>query len=209
MPARLTTLTGTDPTDRGFFHGGDLKGLRDKLGYIKALGQNAIWLTSSFVNRPVQGTGGDASAGYHGYWVTDFTQIDPHFGTNQELKELIDAAHAMDMKVYFDIIAIHTADVIYDKGHEGTNPPYIDKADTPYKDSTGMPFDPADYATADSFPSMNADETSFPYTPLIPDEMESAKYPLWLNSPTLLPQPWARFVLAGGRARHLHGLRRS
>ncbi|MDP9832253.1 pullulanase-type alpha-1,6-glucosidase [Trueperella abortisuis] len=177
--------TGFDPTDRGFFHGGDLKGLRDKLGYIKALGQNAIWLTPSFVNRPVQGTGGDASAGYHGYWVTDFTQIDPHFGTNQELKELIDAAHAMDMKVYFDIIANHTADVIYYKGHEGTNPPYIYKADNPYKDSTGTPFDPADYATADSFPSMNADDTSFPYAPLIPDGMEGAKYPLWLNNPTL------------------------
>ncbi|WIM08641.1 DUF3372 domain-containing protein [Trueperella bernardiae] len=176
--------TGFDPADRAFFHGGDIKGIHDKLDYIKGLGQNAIWLTPSFVNRPVQGTGADASAGYHGYWVTDFTQIDPHFGTNQELKDLIAAAHEKGMKVYFDIIANHTADVIYYEGHEGQNPPYIYKKDTPYKDASGAAFDPADYATSDTFPVMDA-ATSFPYKPLIPDGMESAKYPQWLNDPTL------------------------
>ena len=52
------------------------------------MGTTAIWLTPSFKNRPVQGAGDQASAGYHGYWVTDFTQIDPHFGTNAELEAL-------------------------------------------------------------------------------------------------------------------------
>ena len=41
----------------------------------------------------MQGTGADASAGYHGYWITDFTQVDPHFGTNDDLKRLVDKAH--------------------------------------------------------------------------------------------------------------------
>ena len=50
----------------------------------RGLGTTAIWLTPSFKNRPVQGTGADASAGYHGYWITDFTQIDPHLGTNND-----------------------------------------------------------------------------------------------------------------------------
>jgi len=65
---------GFDPTDKGFFHGGDIAGLGKRLGYIEDLGTTAIWLTPSFKNRPVQGTGANASAGYHGYWVTDFTR---------------------------------------------------------------------------------------------------------------------------------------
>ena len=86
-------VTGFDPTDKGFYHGGDLKGLTSKLDYIKGLGTTAIWLTPSFKNRPVQGTGVNESAGYHGYWITDFTQVDPHLGTNADLKNLITKAH--------------------------------------------------------------------------------------------------------------------
>ena len=64
----------------------------------------------------MQGRPGHESAGYHGYWVTDFTQVDPHFGTNAEFKAFVDAAHARGMKVYMDIIANHTADVIQYQG---------------------------------------------------------------------------------------------
>ena len=109
---------GFDPTRKGYFHGGDLAGLRQKIDYIKGLGTTAIWLTPSFKNRPVQDNNGFPSAGYHGYWVTDFTQIDPHFGTNAELKALIDEAHAKGMKVFFDIITNHTADVISVRGEQ-------------------------------------------------------------------------------------------
>ena len=77
---------GFDPTRKGYFHGGDLAGLRQKIDYIKGLGTTAIWLTPSFKNRAVQDNNGFPSAGYHGYWVTDFTQIDPHFGTNAEFE---------------------------------------------------------------------------------------------------------------------------
>ncbi|NED08642.1 hypothetical protein G3I55_44255, partial [Streptomyces sp. SID6648] len=67
--------TGYDPTDKGFYQGGDLKGLTGKLDYIKGLGTTALWMAPLFKNQPVQGTGKDASAGYHGYWITDFTQV--------------------------------------------------------------------------------------------------------------------------------------
>ncbi|MEO6999028.1 MAG: alpha-amylase family glycosyl hydrolase, partial [Terracoccus sp.] len=124
--------TGFDPTDSGFYHGGDLKGVQQKLDYIKGLGTTAIWLTPSFKNRPVQGVGSDASAGYHGYWITDFTQVDPHLGSNAGMKALIDAAHAKGMKVYFDIITNHTADVIdYQSGQHD----YVSKATKPYRDA--------------------------------------------------------------------------
>ena len=126
--------TGFDPTDKGFYNGGDLAGLREQLDYIEGLGTTAIWLTPSFKNRPVQGEGANASAGYHGYWITDFTQIDPHLGTNAELEALIADAHAAGIKVYFDIITNHTADVIdYAEGQYS----YIDQATSPYLDADG------------------------------------------------------------------------
>src|SRR5215813_8117524 len=69
--------TGFDPASKGFFHGGDLKGVLSRLDYIQSLGATAIWLSPVFKNKPVQGPPGDESAGYHGYWVTDFTTVDP------------------------------------------------------------------------------------------------------------------------------------
>jgi len=173
--------TGYDPTDKGFYSGGDLAGVRSKLDYIQGLGTTAIWLTPSFVNKPVQGTGANASAGYHGYWITDFTHIDPHLGTNAELQQLIADAHARGIKVYFDIITNHTADVIDNTQQAYT---YIDKATTPYKDASGTPFDPATYAGTGTFPALSA-ATSFPYTPVVKPEDANLKVPSWLNDVTL------------------------
>jgi alpha-amylase len=102
--------SGFEPKLKGFYHGGDLKGLTEKIDYIKGLGTTAIWLTPSFKNKAVQPE--DESAGYHGYWITDFSRIDPHLGTNADLRTLVNAAHSRGIKVYFDIITNHTADVI-------------------------------------------------------------------------------------------------
>lgn len=175
--------TGFDPTHKGFYNGGDLAGLRQQLDYIDGLGTTAIWLTPSFKNRPVQGEGANASAGYHGYWITDFTQIDPHLGTNAELEALIAEAHAKDIKVYFDIITNHTADVI---DYEGGEHAYIDQATRPYTDAAGTAFDPGDFAAADApaFPALDP-TTSFPYVPVVTPEDAELKVPSWLNDPTL------------------------
>jgi pullulanase-type alpha-1,6-glucosidase len=173
--------TGFDPTDKGFYQGGDVAGLRSKLDYIKGLGTTAIWLTPSFKNKYVQGAGtDDVSAGYHGYWVTDFTTIDPHYGSMEELDGLIDDAHANGMKVYFDIIANHTADVI--QYTQTGDHPYVSLATSPYKDADGTAFDLAD-VTGTTFPAMDAD--SFPYTPVVPEDEQDIKVPAWLNDPTL------------------------
>ncbi|GAB3068444.1 pullulanase-type alpha-1,6-glucosidase [Pedococcus soli] len=173
--------TGYDPTDKGFYHGGDLKGIEGKLDYIKGLGTTAIWLTPSFKNKPVQGSAGNESAGYHGYWITDFTQVDPHLGTNADLKALIAAAHAKGMKVFFDIITNHTADVINYKENQYT---YRDKTAFPYKDADGTVFDDKAYAGKPGFPKLDP-RTSFPYTPVFTNPGDStAKVPAWLNDPT-------------------------
>lgn len=175
-------VSGFDPTDKGFYHGGDLAGLTSKLDYVHGLGTTAIWLTPSFKNKPVQGTGADASAGYHGYWTTDFTQIDPHLGTNDEMKTLIADAHAKGMKVYFDIITNHTADVISNAQNQYT---YVSQADKPYKaaDGTVIP-DIGALANSPSFPTFDA-ATSFPYTPVVAPADANVKVPSWLNDVTL------------------------
>jgi pullulanase-type alpha-1,6-glucosidase len=179
-PDEERLIHGFDPTDKGFYHGGDLAGLIDRLDYIAGLGTTAIWLTPSFKNRPVQGSGDDISAGYHGYWITDFTQIDPHLGTNEELEDLIEQAHARDIKIFFDIITNHTADVIdYAEGQYT----YISKAEEPYRDADGNPFDDRDYAAIDTFPDLDP-EVSFPYTPIFNSpEDATVKVPEWLNDP--------------------------
>ncbi len=163
--------TGYDPTDKGFYQGGDLKGLTSRLDYIKGLGTTAIWLAPIFKNRPVQGTGKDASAGYHGYWITDFTQVDPHFGTNADLTRLIDKAHGKGMKVFFDVITNHTADTV---DYAEKTYAYKPKGAYPYLDRTGRPFD-------DAAGMAKVDADSFPYKPVT----SGGKTPAWLNDPTM------------------------
>ncbi|WP_245769325.1 pullulanase-type alpha-1,6-glucosidase [Streptomyces indicus] len=165
--------TGFDPADKGFYQGGDLKGLTEKLDYIKGLGTTSIWMAPIFKNRPVQGVGKDASAGYHGYWITDFTQVDPHFGTNADLEKLIDKAHDKGMKVFFDVITNHTADMIdYAEKEYGYKP----SGAYPYLDAEGRPY-------ADDEPRAKPGVQDFPYTPVVkPGER---KVPAWLNDPTL------------------------
>jgi alpha-amylase len=177
-PDRL--VSGFDPTAKGFYHGGDLAGIRQRLSYVRDLGTTAIWLTPSFKNKAVQLEDGP-SAGYHGYWITDFTQIDPHLGTNAELAALIQEAHGMGMKVFFDIITNHTADVIdYEEGHR---PGYVSKDQVPYRTASGTPFDDRDYAGTNRFPPLSRTE-SFPFTPFNPPDAP-VKVPAWLNDVTL------------------------
>lgn len=179
-------VTGYDPTHKGFYHGGDLKGLTRKLDYIQGMGITAIWFAPVFKNKPVQGPKGDESAGYHGYWVTDFTTIDPHFGTEAEFKAFVDAAHARGIKVYMDIIANHTADVI--QYREGGDYAYRSKGDYPFSRRGGV-------AGASINPGFMGDhlagsanwakltDPSFAYTPFVPKGEERVKVPAWLNDP--------------------------
>jgi alpha-amylase len=174
-------VSGYDPTKKGFYQGGDLKGLRSKLDYVQGLGATSIWLTPIFKNKAVQLEDGP-SAGYHGYWITDFTQVDPHLGTNQDLADLVSAAHRKGLKVYFDIITNHTADVI---GYEqGARKAYVSKDVSPYRTAAGNVFDDRDYAGTNQFPALDP-ATSFPYTPVLDPSEKNLKAPAWLNDVTL------------------------
>ena len=108
-------VTAYDPTSTAYYHGGDLAGLTDGcstgngIARIKGMGFTSIWLTPPFKQRYVQ----SGSAAYHGYWITDFTDIDPHLGTKADFAAFIDCAHSQGMKVVMDIVMNHTGDVNY------------------------------------------------------------------------------------------------
>jgi len=175
---------GFDPTSKAFFHGGDLQGLTARLDYIQALGATAVWLTPVFKNKPVQGGPGQESAGYHGYWITDFTTVDPHLGDEAQMQAFVHAAHARGMKVYLDIIANHTADVIAYRECSTDQCPYRSRAEYPYSRRGGLQGEPIN----DGFAGNNFEKLTrpdFAYTPYLPAGEERIKVPQWLNDPLL------------------------
>jgi glycosidase len=183
---RLTT--GFDPSSKGFYHGGDLKGLTARLDYIQGLGTTAIWLGPVYKNKPVQGGPGEESAGYHGYWITDFTSVDPHFGTDDDLHAFVDAAHKRGIKVYLDIITNHTADVIQYRECINAACPYRSRADYPYTRKGGPQGAPINegFAGDDVHTEINYarfTDPNYAYTPFVPPAEANVKVPAWLNSP--------------------------
>jgi glycosidase len=175
-------VSGFDPTRISHYHGGDFIGLTSKLDYIKQLGATAIWITPPFENKPMQA----GTAGYHGYWILDFTKIDPHLGTEAEFRQFVEQAHARGLRVYLDIVVNHTADVI--KYRDG-NTNYIDMATVPYRDSDSRTFDPHEVAfnginSESIFPRLSA-EKSFPHVPIVDPAEAHSKGPGWLNDVTL------------------------
>lgn len=175
---------GFDPTDEGFYHGGDLKGLIARLDYIQGLGATAVWMAPVFKNKPVQGEPGKEFSGAHGYWITDFTSVDPHFGTNEDFAALVEAAHARGMKVYMDIITNHTADVIRYRECPQNDCAYRSRADYPYSRQGGVDG-PAINEGFDGSDFSKLTNPNYAYTPYIPAGEETVKVPAWLNDPTL------------------------
>jgi alpha-amylase len=101
---------------RGFM-GGDLAGVTQKIreGYFDDLGVDAIWITPPVeqIHAPTdEGTG--KTYGFHGYWARDFTAIDANLGTEKDLHELVDAAHARGIRVLLDVVMNQTGPVTAD-----------------------------------------------------------------------------------------------
>lgn len=96
------------------FEGGDIKGVTQKIkeGYFTKLGINAIWMTP-IVEQIHGGTdeGTGVTYGYHGYWAKDWTAIDPNYGTKEDLKQLVETAHAKGIRVLLDAVINHTGPV--------------------------------------------------------------------------------------------------
>jgi glycosidase len=81
------------------YHGGDLRGIRERLPYLKDLGVTTLWLTPILKN--------GAAQDYHGYGAVDLYAVDPHLGTIREYQELVAEAHKQGMKIFFDFVPNH------------------------------------------------------------------------------------------------------
>ncbi len=98
---------------RGFM-GGDLKGITQKIkeGYFTKLGINAIWFSP--VVEQIHGSvdeGTGETYGFHGYWTKDWTALEPNFGTEEELAELVQTAHQHGIRIVLDVVINHTGPV--------------------------------------------------------------------------------------------------
>jgi glycosidase len=165
-----SNVTGFDPTDTGYYHGGDLKGLRDRLQRIRDLGFTALWITPVLKQQTVNAD----SAGYHGYWGLDFTTVDPHLGTDRDFADLVARAHALGLKVYLDVVVNHTGDVI-------TLSNGSSYSDIPFRDCRGNFFKAASYVAAKRFPCLSA--RYMPEVPYVAPQDRQLKKPAWLNDP--------------------------
>jgi len=153
------------------FVGGNLRGLTSKLGYLHRLGVTAIWLSPVFKQV-------NADNSYHGYGIQNFFDVDPHFGTRDDLRDMVKTAHENGIRVVLDIILNHTGQVfVYDPDRYPTNDgqgnifndprwdgnPYRVKG---FRDAVGSPTLP--FATVDA----GANPSAFPDAAVWPAEFQ-------------------------------------
>ena len=130
------------------FVGGNIAGIESKLGYLKRLGVTAVWLSPIFKQVTVDNT-------YHGYGIQHFLDVDPHFGTREDLRRLVRTAHTLGIRVILDIILNHSGDVFR---YEADNPSWNGQkfAARGFRDGQGaptLPFAPVDLAAhPEAFP---------------------------------------------------------
>jgi glycosidase len=99
---RPTASSGTyDRSKPRAYHGGDFRGIRDHLDYLRDLGVTAIWLT------PIVDNDNSSPQDYHGYGAVDEYAVEEHFGTQRDLQDLVAEAHAKGLKVIFDFVPNH------------------------------------------------------------------------------------------------------
>ncbi len=95
-----------NPNDGAYYSGGDLRGITEKLDYIKQLGATSIWITPPVSNQ--WWSSRNQSAGYHGYWAKNFKTVDAHFGSLSDYKQLSSELHNRNMYLIQDIVTNHS-----------------------------------------------------------------------------------------------------
>ncbi|GGM42196.1 hypothetical protein GCM10011351_30320 [Paraliobacillus quinghaiensis] len=115
-----------DTEKRGAYQGGDFEGITEKLDYLDDLGVNTVWI-SPIVENIGHDVGTDQEGepyyAYHGYWASNFGELNPHFGTMDEFHTLIDEAHDRGIKIMVDVVLNHTGYGLKENDGNVTNPP--------------------------------------------------------------------------------------
>ncbi|WP_420209138.1 alpha-amylase family glycosyl hydrolase [Candidatus Electronema sp. JC] len=143
--------------------GGNLKGMIGKLGYLQRMGITALWVSPIFKQVNFLET-------YHGYGIQNFLELDPHFGTKEELVTLVEKAHELGIYVILDIILNHTGNVF------SYNPDRYPVAGTNYYDPRwdGRLYDVAGFNDAEGRPTVpfRAEATTNPDAAVFPLELQ-------------------------------------
>ena len=105
------------PDSLGGFYGGTLRGITEKLDYVAGLGANTLWLTPIF-----------PSPSHHGYDATDLFSIEPRLGTKEDLRRLLDEAHARGIRVLLDFVPNHWSNqhATFQAAQADARSPYVD-----------------------------------------------------------------------------------
>ncbi len=83
------------------YHGGDLRGIRQRLPYLRDLGITALWLN------PIYDNDNHSPNDYHGYGAVDYYAVDEHLGTVEEFADLVREAHQNGIKIFLDNVPNH------------------------------------------------------------------------------------------------------
>lgn len=97
MPGMIEKANRKAPYGR---HGGDLKGIQEHLDYIASMGFTALWLNPVLENNQPESS-------YHGYAITDYYNVDPRLGTNEQYQDLVNECGQRDIKVIMDMVFNH------------------------------------------------------------------------------------------------------
>ncbi|MEL7296717.1 MAG: alpha-amylase family glycosyl hydrolase [Pseudomonadota bacterium] len=159
-----------DPQLESHYSGGDIQGVIDQLDYIQDLGATTVWTTPIVANQ--WWSAHTEYSGYHGYWATDFSEVDAHAGTLADYQRLSDQLHRRGMFLIKDIVVNHTGNFFnYRGGHDGYDPEdtaanfiWLEPEDSVQRAPTQPPFDRIDRTNP-------AHETSdiYHWTPSITD----------------------------------------
>lgn len=130
-----------------YYHGGDLQGIINQIGYLRSLGITAVWLTP-VVENVWRNPHYPEYTGYHGYWAYDFTKLDPHLGrNNDDYKHFIDTMHNNGILVIQDIVINHMGPLAFYKNGwtpkfnaSGYNRKFVDDYNSGHTASLKAPF---------------------------------------------------------------------
>src|SRR6202162_2331133 len=144
----------------GGWQGGTLAGLRSKLGYLRRLGITALWVSPIFRQVAFEPS-------YHGYGIQHFLAVDPHFGTREDFREFVQAAHDQGIYVILDVVAHHTGNVFaYDPNRYPTHDPASGRWDNDAR-WDGKPYGVKGFNDRDGRPTL-------PFDPPDPGRMDAA-----------------------------------
>lgn len=132
-----TNDVGIDRSSLGRYQGGDWQGVINRMGYLKQLGVTTIWI-SPIVRNVDHDAGFDA---YHGYWASDHTLLNPHFGDLATLRRMVRVAHDNGIKVILDIVTNHMGQMFYyDVNNNGRPDEFIEGSgpDYPFRNPGGL-----------------------------------------------------------------------